>query len=170
MRLCPVTVLLVMVPVLAIPAVAQSSSSGQPGASAQLFGAPSPTADSRARLPALSHKLPKLDGIGGSQALGSAILPAQPRQFKLNMRNLTLQLLKRKTFEIASAGAAVRIPPAQTRGCYTVRTYRFERDALGLDATSFKESYACAPAAQFQAKSIVGPLMNRAIQPIIPVR
>ena len=147
-----------MVPALAIPAVAQSSPSDQPGASAPLFSAPNPKMDSRNRLPVLSAK-PRItygfgDGLGRIQGVGSAIAPMQPRQFKLNMRNLTLQLLKRKAFEIASADVAPGIP---ARGCYTVRTYRFERDAPASDATSFKGSYSCAPAAQFQATHIVGP-------------
>jgi hypothetical protein len=89
------------------------------------------------------------------------------RQFNLDMRNLTLQLLKRKVIEIASAGVPAGIP---ARGCYTLRTYRFERDAPRSDATSLKESYSCAPAAQFQAKGIVGPLVIQPIQSMVPVR
>jgi hypothetical protein len=143
-------VFLLMVP--ALPAVAQSSPSGQPGALAPLFSAPNAKADSRGRVPTLSAKPLIPYGLGEAQGVGSEIAPTQPRQFKLNMRNLTLQLHKRKAFEIASADVAPGIP---ARGCYTVRAYRFERDAPGPDATSFKESYACAPAAQFQAKNIV---------------
>jgi hypothetical protein len=162
-----------MVPALAIPAVAQSSPSGPPGAAAPLFSAPNPKADSRGRLPALSAK-PRITygfghGLGEAQDMGSAVLPMQQRQFKLNMQKLKQlsPLLNRDTFEIASAGAGAGIRPGQARGgCYTMRSYRFERDAPGSDATSFKESYSCALAAQFQAKSIVGPLM---IQPVAPV-
>jgi hypothetical protein len=119
-----------------------------------LFSAPKAKGDSRSRVPALAAKPFIVNGLGEAQDVGRAILPAQPRQFKLNMRNLTLQLLKRKAFEIASADVAPGIP---ARCCYTVRTYRFERDAPASDATSFKGSYSCAPAAQFQAKHIVGP-------------
>jgi hypothetical protein len=163
-----------MASALSLPAVAQSSPSDQPGASAPLFSAPKPKADSRSRVPAFSAK-PRVtyefgDGLGDAQGVGSAISPTQPRPFKLNMRKLTPPLLNRKTIEIASAAGPNGI---LARGCYTVRTYRFERDAPGSDATSLKESYSCASAAQFQAKYIVGPLTNQAIQqlqPIVPVR
>jgi len=174
MPLSRLMVFSLMVTALALPALAQSSPSDQPGATAPLFSAPNPKADSRSRVPALSAKPRITDGsgevLGESQGVGGAISPTQPRQFKLNMRKLTPPLLNRKTIEIASAGAAMRVPPAQTRGCYTVRTYRFGRDAPRSDATSLKEAYSCAPAAQFQAKGIVGPLVIQPIQSMVPVR
>jgi hypothetical protein len=148
MHLSRLMVFSLMVTALVVPAVAQSSPSDRLGAVAPLFGAPAVQTDWRTRIPALSAKPRVLNGLGEAQAVGSMSLggltlgsPA----FGLSLRNF--------------GPAAGWMRSGETHGCYTVRTYRFERDGPQADSTRLTEYYACALVARFQAKNIVGSWM-----------
>jgi hypothetical protein len=161
MHLSRLLLLSLMVPACVLPVAAQSAANPGAAATTQQFRWLTPPADSRTRIPALTMKAP--DEAAGSPGRFSLDL-SKPNQLQIASSRLLQRTNPGFNPNARHPILVAGLLPPQNRGmCYSMRTYRFERESPAFESTRFKDYSTCQSGAQFQAKTVVSSGM-------IPVR